>query len=371
MRKSKRESELISKSDERTAEIKTDELKNTEVKNNTTAEILEEATVDQAVESFDESSFSDTASTTADNTQNDIFDLQTEMELTAENVTANKKKKKVSSKNFETTADLSNSIIDDDLTLALNTSEMELTRKIENIFVNTVKADKKVPMIIVNDVTLRYESNEIIFEKVNMEIFPGEFIFIVGPSGAGKSSLMRMFYRDVFPSPGRIIIDHENIVKIKNSKVPFLRRKIGVIFQNYQLLPKKTVFENIAFALEATGYKKSQITKRVLEVLDLVGLLKKRTKFPTELSGGEQQRVSIARAIINNPKIIIADEPTGNLDPENSAIIMKLLNAINKKGTTVIMATHDVEIVNNAKNRVFNVSDKRITENLSGGYENA
>src|ERR1051325_8609424 len=189
---------------------------------------------------------------------------------------------------------------------------------------------------------------------ISIDILKGEFVFLVGPSGSGKSTLIRLMLREELPTTGEIYVAGKNIVQLASWKIPMLRRNIGCVFQDFKLLPNKTVFENVAFALEVIGRPKSVIRKQVPEVLDLVGLVHKTENFPDELSGGEQQRVSIARAFVNRPQIIIADEPTGNLDPATSVEIMKLLDLINRKaGTTILMATHDHAIVDAMRRRVI------------------
>ncbi len=202
---------------------------------------------------------------------------------------------------------------------------------------------------------------------VNVKIEQGEFVYIVGPSGAGKSTFIRMMYREEKASSGSIHILGQDTTTLKDKEVPYLRRDIGVVFQDFKLLPKLTVYENVAFALEVIEATPRRIRKRVMEVLDLVGLKNKARSIPDELSGGEQQRVSIARAIANHPKIIIADEPTGNLDPETSWTIMRILEEINSRGATVIMATHSKEIVNTVKKRVIAIENGIIVRDEAQG----
>jgi cell division transport system ATP-binding protein len=207
---------------------------------------------------------------------------------------------------------------------------------------------------------------------INLEIGRGEFVFIVGPSGAGKSSLMKMMYREELPTSGKVIIDGKDIARLKESHVPYLRRSLGVIFQDFKLLPDRSVFENVAFALECTDVPRREILRRVPAALELVGLRHKTHARAQELSGGEQQRVAVARAIVRNPVLIIADEPTGNLDPDNSWAIMKLLNDINKMGATVVVATHAKNIVNAMKKRVIAIEKGRVVrdeERGTYGYE--
>ena len=202
---------------------------------------------------------------------------------------------------------------------------------------------------------------------IDVEIDRGEFVYIVGPSGAGKSTFIRLIYREEIPTKGEIIVRGINSAKMKNKDIPLLRREIGVVFQDFKLLPKLTVYENVAFALEVIEEAPQVIQRRVMEVLDLVGLKHKARSIPDELSGGEQQRVSIARAIANHPQILIADEPTGNLDPDTSWSIMRILEEINARGTTVIMATHSKEIVNTIKKRVIAIENGLIVRDEDRG----
>ena len=197
-----------------------------------------------------------------------------------------------------------------------------------------------------------------IFMRHMPRIKKGDFVFIIGGTGSGKSTLIKMLYREEKPTKGEIIVGGLNVAKLRNGRVYKLRRKLGIVFQDYRLLPKSTVYENVAFALEVIGAKKEEINQKVLRALELVGLKGKVRNYPDQLSGGEQQRVAIARAIVNEPKILLCDEPTGNLDPEMSMEIMKVLDNINKtRGTTIIMATHDKEIVNSMKKQVVTLKD--------------
>lgn len=202
---------------------------------------------------------------------------------------------------------------------------------------------------------------------VNLKIGKGEFVFLVGPSGAGKSTLIKLFYRDEIPTRGQVQINSKNLVRMKEREVPYLRRTIGVIFQDFKLLPNKTVRENVAFALEVIGVSRKEIWVRTRTTLDLVGLASKENAYPHELSGGEQQRVCVARAIINNPALLVADEPTGNLDPETAWGIMELLYNINKRGTTIVMATHAKTIVNKMKKRVIAIENGRVARDEEKG----
>jgi len=217
------------------------------------------------------------------------------------------------------------------------------------------------------NVMKKYSNGVIAVNGLDIKIKQGEFVYVVGPSGAGKSTFIKMMYREEKPTQGTIMIQGINLAKLKMSKVPMLRRNIGVVFQDFKLLPTLTVYENVAFALEVIEENPRNIKKKVMETLDLVGLKHKAKMLPTELSGGEQQRVSIARSIINSPKLVIADEPTGNLDPETSWDIMNLLEEINNRGTTIIMATHNKEIVNTIKHRVIAIENGRIVRDEQRG----
>ncbi|MFZ5815802.1 MAG: cell division ATP-binding protein FtsE [Bacillota bacterium] len=204
---------------------------------------------------------------------------------------------------------------------------------------------------------------------VNLRIERGEFVFLVGPSGAGKSTLMKLLYREELPTSGRLLLDGKDIAKLPDRAVPYLRRNLGVIFQDFKLLPERTVFENVAFALECTDVPRREIVRRVPAALELVGLRHKTHARAGELSGGEQQRVAVARAIVRNPVLVVADEPTGNLDPENSWAIMKLLNEINQMGATVVVATHAKEVVNTMKRRVVAIERGRVVrDEMRGTY---
>jgi len=228
-------------------------------------------------------------------------------------------------------------------------------------------------MIVMQNVYKKYPNGIVAANGIDVQIDQGEFVYVVGPSGAGKSTFIKMMYREERPTKGTILVNGLNIAKIKNSKVPLFRRHIGVVFQDFKLLPRLNVYENIAFALEVIEESPKNIKRRVMEVLDLVHLKHKARMLPTELSGGEQQRVSIARAIVNSPRVVIADEPTGNLDPETSWDIMKLFEEINARGTTVVMATHNKEIVNTMKHRVIAIEGGLIVRDEQRGdygYEN-
>jgi cell division transport system ATP-binding protein len=222
-------------------------------------------------------------------------------------------------------------------------------------------------MIEMQDVYKTYPNGVVALNGVSVRIKQGEFVYVVGPSGAGKSTFVKMMYREEKPTSGTIMINGVNLSKLKDSKVPLLRRHIGVVFQDFKLLPKLTVYENVAFALEVIEESPKVIRKKVMEVLELVGLKHKVRSYPDELSGGEQQRVSIARSIVNSPKIVIADEPTGNLDPETSWGIMELFEKINNRGTTIVMATHNREIVNTIRRRVIAMENGKIVRDEARG----
>ena len=202
---------------------------------------------------------------------------------------------------------------------------------------------------------------------MNLDIKKGEFVFVIGASGSGKSTLIKMLYREERPTNGEIYVGGINVAKVKNNNVYKLRRKIGIVFQDYKLLPKLTVYENVAFALEIYGLPTNEVKRKVLKALDLVGLKSKTKSYPNQLSGGEQQRVAIARAIVNSPKLLICDEPTGNLDPDTSLEVMKVIEKINDLGTTVVMATHDREMVNKMKKRVVLLDNGKLVKDYEKG----
>jgi cell division transport system ATP-binding protein len=208
-------------------------------------------------------------------------------------------------------------------------------------------------MIRFEDVSKTYKGEVVALRDISLEILKGEFVFLVGPSGSGKSTFLKLLLRDEVATDGRVLVAGRDIGRLGTWKVPQLRRNIGCVFQDFKLLPNKTVYENVAFALEVIGRPKHIVRTQVPQILDLVGLTKKASNFPTELSGGEQQRVSIARAFVNRPLILLADEPTGNLDPATTVGIMRLLDRINRTGTTVVMATHDQRIVDAMRRRVI------------------
>ena len=227
-------------------------------------------------------------------------------------------------------------------------------------------------LINIKEVNKRYKNGVTAIYDLNIRIKKGDFVFVIGGSGSGKSTLIKMLYREEKPTSGQIVIGGINVAKLRNSKVYKLRRRLGIVFQDYRLLPKLTVYENVAFTLEVIGTKKSEIKRRTLKAIELVGLKAKTRNYPDQLSGGEQQRVAIARAIVNSPKLLICDEPTGNLDPDMSMEIVKVLDNINKTtGTTIIMATHDKDIVNKMKKRVLVLKDGRLVRDYEKGkYDN-
>ncbi len=223
-------------------------------------------------------------------------------------------------------------------------------------------------MIQLKKVTKQYGDN-FGLSDVNIKINDGEFVFLVGPSGAGKSTFIKLILKEIEPDEGSIYFDDMEVTSMSNRLVPMYRRNIGIVFQDFRLLQKKTVYENVAFAMEAVHQKRKLIKKQVPHILKLVGISEKADRYPHELSGGEQQRVAIARAIVNNPKVLIADEPTGNLDPEKSWEIMNLLNQINMRGTTVVMVTHEKDIVDRMGKRVIQIeAGKVVRDDQSGSY---
>lgn len=222
-------------------------------------------------------------------------------------------------------------------------------------------------LIQMQDVWKTYPNGVMAVNGISIYIKKGEFVYVVGPSGAGKSTFIKMMFREEKPTRGEISIDGKNLSKIKERHIPYLRRNMGVVFQDFKLLPSLTVFENVSFAMEVIEESKANIKKRVMEVLDIVRLKNKARFLPHELSGGEQQRVAIARAIVNNPSVLIADEPTGNLDPETSWEIMRILEEINDRGTTIIMATHNRDIVDSMRKRVIAIENGRISRDEARG----
>lgn len=222
-------------------------------------------------------------------------------------------------------------------------------------------------MLEMIDVSKIYPGGSVALQDINVRIEQGEFVFIVGPSGAGKSTFFKMLFREVLPSSGKVIVNGHDLVKMTDKEIPYFRRQLGIVFQDYRLLPDRTVYDNVAFAMQVIETPYRKIKRRVNDVLDLVGLRKRAHAYPTELSGGEQQRVAIARAIVNDPILLIADEPTGNLDPETSWEIMDIFREVNKSGTTIVMATHDREIVDEMEKRVIAIEHGHIVRDDAKG----
>ena len=222
-------------------------------------------------------------------------------------------------------------------------------------------------MLIMSDVSKVYPSGSMALQDVNVHIEPGEFVFVVGPSGAGKSTFIKMLFREVLPTTGSIFVNGMDILSLSPKEIPFMRRQLGIIFQDYRLLPDRTVYENVAFAMQVIEAPHRKIRRQVNNVLDLVGLRHRSNAYPNELSGGEQQRVAIARAIVNDPVFVIADEPTGNLDPETSWDIMEIFKEINSAGTTIVMATHDKDVVDAMGKRVIAIEQGRIVRDEKEG----
>lgn len=225
-------------------------------------------------------------------------------------------------------------------------------------------------MILLDRVTKVYNRSSTALDRISLHVEPKEFVIIIGTSGAGKSTLLKLLTREEKPTSGKIVIGGLDYDKLKDKDIPLLRRKIGVVFQDFKLLANKTVFENVAFALEIVGFGSKEINHTVPRVLDIVGLKGKEKRMPHELSGGERQRVAIARAIVRQPKILIADEPTGNLDPKHAWDVIKVLEKINRYGTTVLLTTHNQEIVNKLKRRVVTITDGRIVSDRANAEYN-
>jgi cell division transport system ATP-binding protein len=224
-------------------------------------------------------------------------------------------------------------------------------------------------MIVFESVTKIYEPDVVALHQVSFVIDKGEFVFCVGASGSGKSTVIRLLLKELEPTHGRIVVGGRDLTRLKRSKVPFLRRNVGCVFQDFKLLPNRTASENVAYALKVQGESRATIRRKVPEVLGLVGLSHRMSSYPDELSGGEQQRVSIARAFVNHPPLLVCDEPTGNLDPDTSVGIMQLLYRINRSGTTILMATHDREMVDKMRKRVIALDEGRLArDERRGGY---
>ena len=225
------------------------------------------------------------------------------------------------------------------------------------------------PMVELRDVTKTYDGNNRGLDRLSLQINTGEFVFLVGPSGSGKSTFIRLIIRELRPTSGTVVVGGRDLGELRRRKVPYLRRAIGCVFQDFRLLPDRTAAENVAYALQVTGHSTKEVRRRVPEILSLVGLDAKFDRLPRELSGGEQQRVSIARALVNHPRLLIADEPTGNLDPDTSLGIMDLLTRINRTGTTVLVATHDQHTVDRMQMRVIALDEGRLVrDEESAGY---
>ena len=231
-------------------------------------------------------------------------------------------------------------------------------------------APSAAAMIVFDAVRKIYEPNVAALRDVSFVIDKGEFVFVVGASGSGKSTIIRLILKEIEPTAGKIVVGGRDLSRLKRSKVPLLRRNVACVFQDFKLLPNRTASENVAYALKVQGESGTAIRRKVPEVLNLVGLAHKMSSYPDELSGGEQQRVSIARAVVNHPPLLICDEPTGNLDPDTSVGIMQLLYRINRAGTTIVMATHDREMVDKMRRRVIQLEDGRVVrDDRRGGYE--
>ena len=223
-------------------------------------------------------------------------------------------------------------------------------------------------MIRLRGVSLVYPNGVRALDNITLEIEKGSFVFLIGSSGMGKSSILRLLYRERTPSQGEVYVDGQRVDTMRRSRVPYLRRNVGVVFQDFKLLQDKTVWENVAFALRVTGARSRDVKRQVPRCLDLVGLSHKSRMFPQELSGGEQQRAAIARALVNNPKILLCDEPTGNLDPTSTSEVMELLLRINLKGTTIIVATHNQAVVDRMRRRVVRLENGRIVSDEERGF---
>jgi cell division transport system ATP-binding protein len=240
-------------------------------------------------------------------------------------------------------------------------------RKPSGRFVRKHSPAAEVPVVRFENVTKVYDGGAVGLERASMKIGRGEFVFLVGPTGCGKSTCIRLLMKELEPSQGEIELAGRTLSDMPRSRVPYLRRNIGVVFQDYKLLPNRTVYDNVAYSLQVIGESRQEIRHKVPDILRLVGLSTKLHNYPDELSGGEQQRVSIARAFVNHPPLLLADEPTGNLDPETSIGIMQLIYRINRTGTTVVVATHDKEMVDKMRRRVIELRDGRIVRDQESG----
>jgi cell division transport system ATP-binding protein len=225
----------------------------------------------------------------------------------------------------------------------------------------------EVPMVEVNSLELTYPNGHCALQNVNLRIEAGEFVFLVGSTGSGKSSLLKLFYRELAPSRGSLLVGGVELADLARGQVPFLRRRIGVIFQDFRLLTSKTAAENVAYALEITGTPRRRIPARVAQALELVGLADKAKRLPGQLSGGEQQRVAIARALVNEPNLLLADEPTGNLDPDSTWDVMQILSLVQNRGTTVVVATHNQQVVDLMQKRVLVMKRGHLVNDLARG----
>src|SRR3954470_20800430 len=231
----------------------------------------------------------------------------------------------------------------------------------------TTGAGTSVPVVQFEDVSKAYDGGHVGLERASMKIGRGEFVFLVGPTGCGKSTCIRLLMKELEPTSGAVSVAGRDLAKVTPKRLPYLRRNIGVIFQDYKLLPNRTVYANVAYALEVIGESRESIRRKVPDILRLVGLSTKLHNYPDELSGGEQQRVSIARSFVNHPPLLLADEPTGNLDPETSIGIMQLIYRINRTGTTVVVATHDKEMVDKMRRRVIELREGRVIRDQQSG----
>lgn len=315
----------------------------------------------------EETSINETKEEIKEVVENEEIELDEEIKIIENQVTDIKKNDIIEEKKIEEEYTLDKTNIDINGDLGTKTIEDLILDLSQGEYSDTTKYAARDAIINFQNVGLRYK-NDVVLDDVSLEIERGDFIYLVGESGAGKSSMIKMLYKEIDNTSGSIIVDSQNITKLKQTKYPMLRRKIGVIFQDYKLLKDKTVFENVAYTLEVTKYPKKKIKEKVNQTLEKVGIIEHANKFPDELSGGQQQRAAIARAVVDSPKIVVADEPTGNLDPENAISIMQLLEKINSEGTTVVMATHDVGIVNNFPKRVVLLGKRKILKETKGQY---